>query len=365
MNYSGYSFTPINLAIEGTLDKYIDLYNFTKETYLNQLQEHPHLINFRDEFNSAVTPKLVSEFFRTARRRRKTFTQSPKYLEISERHFKRFDFFDPEKVKDFEFRKNFYESYSYGDRDEIKKYNDPMFAFHETILDFEGFLKQFKFVVVRAALEQMQETNPSYTIFQAIKDVDSCIHERMKKVRSERLIPYTPNQKLTEEPLYLYDSLATTACRINSHEVNQKNYYAKHIDGKRIVVLPAHYCMTCKKYLFGSQSLQYFKDFCGDFIVRTYHLSPVDGHYDFNIGESKLHKLGYNVINGKLSIYERQNKLVSVLESKQLTFFEIVSIIEHNIRTFEGNPRMRNAVAKWKEDLRFINDYVIKKNEKK
>ena len=232
------------------------------------------------------------------------------------------------------------------------------------VLDFEGFLTQFKFVVARAFLEEAQKTDSSYTIFQAIKDVDNCIHDRMKKVRAERLIPYTPNQKLTEEPLYLYDSLATTTCRINNHEVTHKNYYAKHMDGKRIVVLPAHYCNTCKKYLFGSQSLQFFKDFCGEFIVYTYHLAPTNGHFDFKIGESKLHELGYNVINGKLSVYERQNKLVSVLETKQLTFFEIVSTLEHNIKMFKNVPQKRNAVAKWKEDLMFINDYVLNKNDK-
>ena len=41
-------------------------------------------------------------------------------------------------------------------------------------------------------------------------------------------------------------------------------------------------------------------------------------------------------------------------------FFEIVATLEQNIRTFERNYRMRNAVEKWHNDLKFLSEYMLK-----
>ena len=362
MNYPCYSLTPLNLALDGTLEQFIDLYNFTKRVYLEELEETPLLItgNYRNNFDSYMIPKLLPKFETLAFRRLRIFTLKLKNIHLSERHFKRFSFFDEKKTASFESNKELYRVFDHLDI--AKKYNDPLFAFHETIIDLEKFLEQFRFIVARAICEEIQKTNPDYTIFQAINDVDSRIQERMKMRRSECIVSIEDHPS-TKEPLYLYDSLKNTACKKNNHTVIAKKYYAKHINGKQSVVLPAHYCKDCKKYMFGSQSLSFFKEYCGDFIVQTHYLfSPQDGFFAFT-GESQLHKLGYNVVAGKLSAYERQNKLISILESKQLTFFEIVSTIEQDIRIFRNNPNMKNAVSKWRDDLQFINEYVLQKEQ--
>ena len=363
MNYPCYSLTPLNLALDGTLEQFVDLYNFTKAAYLEELEDNPHLIlnnEYRDIFNSRMIPKLLLEYESLVFRRLRIFTLKFKNIHLSEKHFKRFDFFDPEKAKTFNWSKEYY--LKYGNREEIKKYNDPLFTFHETFIDLEKFLDQFRLIVARAIREEVQKTDPDYTIFQAINDVDSRIQERMKMRRSE-CIALIKDHPPTKAPLYLYDALKNTSCKKSNHTVVAKKYYAKHTNGKQSVILPAHYCKDCNKYLFGSQSLSFFKEFCGDFIIQTHYLfQNHDGFHCFT-GESKLHELGYNVVAGKLSVYERQNKLISILESKQLTFFEIVSTIEQNIRIFGNNPNMKYAVSKWREDLQFINEYVLQLEE--
>ena len=136
---------------------------------------------------------------------------------------------------------------------------------------------------------------------------------------------------------------------------------ALHSDGVHIVSLPVHYCEDCDRYMIGSRSLALFKEFCGNFIVNTKLLIPnTDREWEM-LGESKLHKMGYNVIDGKLSLLERQNILIGLLEGKHLSFFEIVATIEQNIRMFESNPKMQKAIEKWRCDLEFINHYVIDK----
>ena len=130
------------------------------------------------------------------------------------------------------------------------------------------------------------------------------------------------------------------------------------------MVLPTHYCEACNRYMIGSLTLSLFKEFGGDFIGRTLKWLPGDSKAWSVLGESKLHKLGYNVIEGKLSTAERQNLLIAILEGKQLTFFEIVATIEQNIHMFESNPRMQKAVRKWQCDLSFVNSYMLNKGAK-
>lgn len=125
--------------------------------------------------------------------------------------------------------------------------------------------------------------------------------------------------------------------------------------------MPVHYCKTCKRYLCGRLSFSLYKDFFGRFIIETCDLLlGRDDSWSLD-SESKLHRFGYNVINGRLSSLERRNILISLLESKKMSFFEITATIEQNIRIFEGNYRMFKAIEKWRSDLRFINDYVLDK----
>jgi hypothetical protein len=87
-----------------------------------------------------------------------------------------------------------------------------------------------------------------------------------------------------------------------------------------------------------------------------------DSNSEWNLlRESKLHQLGYNVVEGNMTAFERQNLLVTLLNGKYISFFEIVSTIEQNIRMFQSHYKMQNAVQKWRHDLKFINEFAASK----
>ena len=208
--------------------------------------------------------------------------------------------------------------------------------------------------------EEKQKENPEYKIFDARAAVENRVATRMKQRREEFILLKDDCNQPTTEPLYVFDRLNAIGCKQNAHTLVLKKYYACQKSGRHILAIPTHYCENCHRYLIGSQSLSLFREFGGDFIAQTYRLIPgTECSFD-TLGESKLHKLGYNVIDGNLSASERENILISIIESKQLTFFEVVATIEQNILRFDSNPRMQKAVTKWRNDLQFINTYALR-----
>jgi sulfite reductase beta subunit-like hemoprotein len=114
--------------------------------------------------------------------------------------------------------------------------------------------------------------------------------------------------------------------------------------------------------MIGSLSLSLFRECCGKFVAQIRNLDPGHDSTWCLERESKLHQLGYNVEAGKLTSAQRQDILIQILETKQLSFFEIVNTIEQNIRIFDSHSTKQVAVEKWRTDLKFINEYVANKN---
>lgn len=110
--------------------------------------------------------------------------------------------------------------------------------------------------------------------------------------------------------------------------------------------------------MIGSLSFSLFKECCGNFVAQIRNLDHGHDSAWHLESESKLHQLGYNVEAGKLTLAQRQDLLIRILEAKQLSFFEIVNTIEQNIRIFDSHEIKQAAVEKWRDDLKFINEYV-------
>lgn len=368
-----YGLTPLNLALDGTLEQFIELYNFTYEVYLEILKDHPDyrpgISFFRSNWNSYAIPKLLPQFELLAFRRRKLFTNKVQKIHLLPTHFKYFDFFNDDKIREYCWKVDFYRKWTYKSCPLTSKeqmyLNDEngIFEFQESVIELDGFLEALKRVFMRAIMEEIQKSDPSYDIFQSRRDVDGRIEHRMRLRHSECIISNSSTSPPTNSPLFLYTSLNHIGCKLNNHTLVPRKYYAKHTDGKNTVVLPVHYCETCNRYLCGTLSYALFKEHFGNFILQTQNLfSPSSSDWELR-GESELHQLGYNVINGYLTAQERQNLLISILESKQLSFFQIVATIEQNIRTFKTNYKMHRAVEKWRSDLEFINTYMLNKKD--
>ena len=229
-------------------------------------------------------------------------------------------------------------------------------------IDLEQFLDNLRRVIINAIYRRTHIEDKTYTVFQARKDVDKRIETRMKMRHNECIIKNSPHHPLTNDPLFLYDSLNNISCKRNGHKIVAEKYYTKHLENDTIVVLPVHYCTDCKRFLCGTVSFSLFKDFFGKFIIDTRVLNPIDDSNWQIHGESKLHRLGYNVINGDMSIDQRQNLLINLIESKIISYFEVVATIEQDIRIFKTHHKMQKAVNKWREDLKFVHEYSLSKS---
>jgi hypothetical protein len=363
-----FDFTPLNLALSGNVEDFLELYINTENTYMQVVDEHPSFLltlpSGRDHVNRIAKSRILSDFNHVLGRCLEIFGVNDCVISIQERHLKYFDFFDAERIRniDVEIRINqewAKKGYTWVDKKYLSD-ADELYTIQSTMIGFEAFLNYFRRAVMRCICEERQKSNPAYTIFQARKDVESSISIYMKRMRYESIVPLGEKLELTEEPLYLYDALSGISCKRCEHRIVPAKYYTRHVDGKNAIVLPVHFCEHCSKYMCGKISYSLFQSHFGR--VRIIAKELADESKCWNIhGESMLHQLGYTVEEGKLSSSERQNLLVTILESKQLTFFEIVATIEQDIRIFETNFKMKSAVRKWKEDLRFINEYVTGK----
>lgn len=160
-------------------------------------------------------------------------------------------------------------------------------------------------------------------------------------------------------PIYVFDRLYSTRCYRAGHAVNRTAYIARRKDDLGVLRLPAHYCEQCDKYFIGRQTLNlYEKDF-GKLAVKKKRVDVDESDFDQFEAESKLHLLGYNVINGEYTEPERQRILVHLLKTNRMSYLEICSTIEQNIRIFENTITHQLAVQKWKKDLKFLGDYII------
>ena len=109
----------------------------------------------------------------------------------------------------------------------------------------------------------------------------------------------------------------------------------------------------------GKQTLNLFEACFGKFIIQIKRNMLGSGCAWDSFGESKLHELGYNVVEGKMTDVQRQELLISIIQGKIMTYFEVSATIEQNIRLFESQARMEKAVSKWRRDLKFLGEYII------
>ena len=367
MTDSVYDLNTLNLALDGTLEQFKDVYDYTYTVYQTIIEENGNVMPDTEELDRIAIPALVDEYMRLANKRLRMFTKNVKWVNIDASCFKVFSFVDSEKIKHFQWEyewnlswKN--EGHHLTDEGEwYLKHDNGQFKLSKTAMDLDGFLKQFKLVVVRGVFHEIREDNPDYTPFDARRDVDARIKQRMKMRRDEYRVVNDADARPSKEPLWLYDSLVSTSCKRFGHKIEPAVYYAQSSIGVHVVKLPVHHCKNCNKYLMGKLSLSMFEACFGKFIVTIVRDELSRPDYREFQSESKLHLLGYNVREGKMSAIQRQSLLVYILEENRLSFFEVVATIENNIMRFQKIPRFYSAVQKWKDDLKFLSEYSLKK----
>lgn len=228
-------------------------------------------------------------------------------------------------------------------------------------ITFTSFLEQLHFAVIKMISRWKNQLQPSYVFSkveeetnQRILDLVERQKQRMTLCKSEVIVP-------TQSPLYLIGNLYGTRCYRESHKVETRIFGADLYESGKILQVPAHYCTCCKKYFIGKTSLSLLEDNFGWILVEKRTLTD-DASFDSFQWESKLHRLGYNVIDGQMSERDRRRHLILIMESGKLNYHDVCASIEQDINLFQNSPHHQLAVQKWKDDLRYLADWLREHN---
>ncbi len=245
---------------------------------------------------------------------------------------------------------NFSMSYFERDRNHIL-----MSAFKR--ISFSSFLEQLHVAVIRIISRWKNQLQPSYmfgsveeTTNQRILDLVEKQKQHMTIRKSEVIVP-------TKSPLYLIGNLYGTKCYRDRHPVETRIFGADLYERGEILQIPVHYCTCCMKYFVGKTSLSLMEENFGWLLIEKRTLTDDTSFNSFQ-RESKLHRLGYNVVDGQMSERERRNHLIQIIESGKMNYHDVCASIEQDINLFQKSPRHQLAEKKWKDDLRFLGDWI-------
>lgn len=94
-----YSLTPLNLALDGTLDSFVEAYRSIYEVYLSKVQENPALIANKSNLDISVIHEIIPILDFLLFKRIRIFTTRINRLSLQPHHFKRFSFLMKRRLK--------------------------------------------------------------------------------------------------------------------------------------------------------------------------------------------------------------------------------------------------------------------------
>lgn len=332
------AFTPANLAVLGALDDFYDVYCAIESVYDKQRKLYVE----QNGSEKTLWPMDLDEMARKeVRNLCEPLINKYKYL------------FDPDQGYIFATAFGF-RVFSY------LNVTTDFVNFKQTVkyISFREFLERFQLVVIRILHKRITKEKPKYAFERLVAEINARI-DSLARAKASTCKVDISSSPATTAPLYLFDMLSSTLCYRNNHPVVPACFVADLANGTGQLILPVHYCNYCEKYFIGTKTLAQFEKDYGKVIVDRRKMSDTDDGFSSFRTESKLHQLGYNVIDGNMSEEERRRLLIYLLDHKRITYLEICSTIEQNIRLFQFSYRHQLAVTKWKSDLKYIGDYII------
>ena len=342
-----YAATPVFYTLAGIYDDVLILHESIMTTLNERCQAHwDEETSFFDASLSAILneckaplKKLLNAFFG---KHAKLFFDSEKQLFVTDKTLLKIAFvwMDVNKTKPLTF---IFKQMSLGD-------------FCATLEKIAAELIYFK-------AQREGENVTQEEVFSALDDRFRYLETVFWKDRCGRM---TTEARYPREcpKLYVYKILSQVSCYKN-HKVVQDECVVDLAGAMgKTVRLPIHRCLTCGKLFIGVESYKIFTEEYGLMLFERLPDESMKRDQDqyfknFN-SESKLHRMGYNVAAGGLTEKERRALLISLLENKYMSYLEICADIENAIRIFEGRPNYDAALTKWRRDLRFIAEYVLK-----
>lgn len=126
------------------------------------------------------------------------------------------------------------------------------------------------------------------------------------------------------------------------------------------------FCKGCGQYFVSIVTLEQYKTIYGGILMEckvSHDFSPNQySWFDF-APDSILSRCGYTVKEGVSRDY-RQAILRYILETGKATKYEIIEKINSFISFRDNQPKYEGACQRWREDIKFVNEYMIHKQKK-
>lgn len=232
-------------------------------------------------------------------------------------------------------------------------------------ITFRSFLDKFLMVVVRIIAQRRNRQAPYKAIDIVFEEVNQYIDSLAAQYR-KRIPMSSVNQASSENNhLFVYSQFSQISCNQKKHHIVPDAFCAEKCDGSGFYSIPIHCCETCGRKFVGKYTLDYYQKEFGPICIVAQKDSTTDSPNAFPClnQESELHAQGYNVVEGQMSEEERRCLLISLLQSRKMTFFEISRDIKNAIHMQQHLPLRTSAVAKWKRDLEFLSKYIESHSE--
>lgn len=130
------------------------------------------------------------------------------------------------------------------------------------------------------------------------------------------------------------------------------------------ITLPSVFCKECNQYIILKNDYKSAKQ-KGILLCKVTDLTPeyITKHKNSSYSgtESKVHRLGYNVIKQKYNYTYEQRKIIlaNIIENYGITRHEILSMLDTNITRKINIPNYADAVRKWQQDREFVKNYSL------
>ncbi|MCM1262563.1 MAG: hypothetical protein NC313_07545 [Butyrivibrio sp.] len=128
------------------------------------------------------------------------------------------------------------------------------------------------------------------------------------------------------------------------------------------IKVPAAYCKECNQHIILKTDFKSIKQ-KGTLLCHVIDETPeyIAKHKNSSYSgtESKVHRLGYNVIKQGYNYTFAQRKIIlaNIIENYGITQHEILSMLDTNIARKINLSNYEEAVAKWQQDREFIANY--------
>lgn len=236
-----------------------------------------------------------------------------------------------------------------------------LLGFHASYLSFTEFIKNIEYYIACAIRATRLETEKWLTTEDVIEEINGRIDVIVKLKRESAVTECTESGGGSID-VYVFKSLHSISCNLNKHTVVPYVCEVPLLSGSKQVAIPAHRCKTCGRVFVGERMLEEYAREYGPLFVRRFADGTTTQYSEFAL-ESKLHSLGYNVVDGELSDQERRNLLKVLLERNAITYLEACRDIENAINMFQERRSFAQAVKKWKSDLKYIGDLQFNHQE--